>query len=44
MYLRLIKISQNVDVAPLRPTRSSPIQRCREVGAMIGRGVAVEDL
>jgi hypothetical protein len=44
MYLRLIKISQNVDVAPFRPLGSSPIHRCGEVGATTGQGVETEDL
>jgi hypothetical protein len=44
MYPRLIKSSQNVDVAPFRPPGSSPIQRCGEVGIAAGRGVVVEYL
>jgi hypothetical protein len=44
MYPRLIKSSQNADVAPFRPPGSSPIQRHGEIGTVAGRGVAVEDL
>jgi hypothetical protein len=31
-------------VAPFRPPGSSPIQRRGEIGAVVGRGVAAEDL
>jgi hypothetical protein len=44
MYPRLIKSSQNLDVAPFTPPGSSPIQIHGDLGATIGRGVAVEDL
>jgi hypothetical protein len=44
MYLRLIKSSQNADVAPFRPLGSSPIQRHGEISVVVGRGLAVEDL
>jgi hypothetical protein len=44
MYPRLIKISQNEDVAPFRPPGTSPIHRRGETGAMAGRVVEVEDL
>jgi hypothetical protein len=44
MYLRLIKSSQNADVAPFRPPGSSPIQRCGEASAAVGQGVVAKDL
>jgi hypothetical protein len=44
MYLRLIKFLNNADVVPFRPPGSSPIQRHGEIGAVVGRGVATEDI
>jgi hypothetical protein len=44
MYQRLIKSSQNADVAPFRTPGSSLIQRYGEIGAVASRGLAPEDL
>jgi hypothetical protein len=31
-------------VAPFQPPGSYPIQRCRDIGTVVGRGMAAEDI